>query len=90
MLLRAHYKQAEEAGIRKAKPPVETPSEGIRLWAVFKRVRPMNRLRRTSEGNATLPAAPLRVGVGIPERRRARAYVYSPEPPLCICSRARH
>ena len=34
---RADRAQAEEAGIRKAKPPVETPSVGIRLWAVFKR-----------------------------------------------------
>ncbi len=29
--------QAEEAGIKKAKPPIETPSAGIRLWAVFQR-----------------------------------------------------
>ena len=29
--------QAEEAGIRKAKPPIEMPSVGIRLWAVFQR-----------------------------------------------------
>ena len=36
MLLRAHYKQADEAGIRKAQPPIETPSVGIRLGAVFK------------------------------------------------------
>ena len=26
---------AEEVGIRKAKPQVETPSVGIRRWAVF-------------------------------------------------------
>jgi hypothetical protein len=37
--------QAEEAGIKKAKPPIETPSAGIRLWAVSQRVRPMNRRR---------------------------------------------
>jgi hypothetical protein len=29
--------QAEEAGIRKAKPQIEIPSIGIRRWAVFKR-----------------------------------------------------
>jgi len=29
--------QAVEAGTRNAKPPVETPSVGIRLWAVFKK-----------------------------------------------------
>ncbi len=28
---------ADEAGIKQAKPPVETPSVGIRLWAVFQR-----------------------------------------------------
>jgi hypothetical protein len=28
---------ADEAGIRKAKPPIETPSVGIRSWAVFQR-----------------------------------------------------
>ena len=29
--------QADEAGIRKAKPQIGTPFVGIRLWAVFKR-----------------------------------------------------
>jgi hypothetical protein len=33
----------------------------------------MNRLWRTSEADATLPAAPLRVGVGMLNRRRVRA-----------------
>ena len=28
--------QADGAGSKKAKPPIETPSVGIRLWAVFK------------------------------------------------------
>jgi len=29
--------QAEGAGIKKAEPPIETLSAGIRLWAVFQR-----------------------------------------------------
>ena len=72
--------QADEAGIRKAKPPIETPSVGIRRWAVFQK-------------GLTHEPPPENLGrerdvVGIPERQRARAYVYAPEPPLCICSRA--
>jgi len=54
--------QVDEAGIRKAKPPIETPSvEPAPAPAgesadgpSSRRVRPMNRLRRTPEGNATL------------------------------------
>ena len=57
--------QADEAGIRKAKPQIETPSVGIRLWAVFKR------------GSAHEPppenVASERDVVGILDRRRARA-----------------
>jgi hypothetical protein len=53
--------QAEEAGIRKAKPPIETPSvEPAPAPAgesadgpSSQRVRPMNRLRRTSKVKAT-------------------------------------
>ena len=74
--------QAGEAGIRKAKPPIETPSVGIRLWAVCKRVRPMNRLRRTSQVHATL--------LGCATGGGCVRIVYAPEPPLCICSRVRH
>jgi len=29
--------QAEEAGIKKAKPQIQTPTVGIRPWAVFQR-----------------------------------------------------
>jgi hypothetical protein len=72
--------QADEAGSKKAKPPIETPSAGIRRWAVFKRVRLMSRLRRTSEGNATWLGC--WTGGGYVRS------VYVPEPPLCICSRA--
>jgi hypothetical protein len=57
--------QAEEAGIKKAKPHIETPSAGIRRWAVFER------------GSAHEPP-PENVGsgrdaVGILDRRRVRA-----------------
>jgi hypothetical protein len=72
---------AEEAGSKKAKPEIETPSAepapapaGESAYGPSsKGVRPMNRLRRTSQVRATLPAAPLRVGVGMLERRRVRA-----------------
>jgi hypothetical protein len=57
--------QAEEAGIRKAQLPIETPSVGIRLWAVFQ------------QGSAHEPppenAGSGRDAVGILDRRRARA-----------------
>jgi hypothetical protein len=47
--------QADEERIKKGLAVVETPSEGIRLWAVFKkRVRPMARFRRTPERDARL------------------------------------
>jgi hypothetical protein len=69
---------ADEAGIRKAQPPIETPSAGkgpqtrciafgnpIRLWAVFQR------------GSAHEPppenVASARDAVGILDRRRVRA-----------------
>jgi hypothetical protein len=58
-----------------------TLSAGIRLWAVFKRVRPMNRLRRTSQVHAT------RLGCWT-----SGGYVRSviaPDPPLCAGWRAR-
>ncbi len=74
--------QLEEAGSKKAKPPMVTPSAGIHLWAVCKK------------GSAHDPppenVATGRDAVGIPERRRARAYIYAPEPLLCLCSRAGH
>ena len=35
--IRKNRAQAEEAGIKKAKPPIETPSVEIRLWAVCQR-----------------------------------------------------
>jgi hypothetical protein len=35
--MRTDRAQAEEAGSKKAKPQIETLSEAIRLWAVFKR-----------------------------------------------------
>jgi hypothetical protein len=42
----------------------------------------MNRLRRTSEADATLPAAPLRVGVGMLNGGGYVRSVYAAEPPL--------
>jgi hypothetical protein len=54
-----------------------TPNAMYRVWEpnppmsrFSKGVRPMNRLRRTSQVHAILPAAPLRVGVGMRDRRR--------------------
>jgi hypothetical protein len=57
--------QAEKVGSRKAKPPAETPSVEIHLWAVFQR------------GSAHEPP-PKNVGrerdvVGMLDRRRVRA-----------------
>jgi len=77
---RRNRAQAVEAGIRKAKPPIETASAGIRRWAVFQK------------GSAHEPP-PENVGrerdvVGMLDPRRVRAYVRAAEPPLCICSRA--
>jgi hypothetical protein len=74
--------QAEEAGIRKAKPQIETPSvEPAPAPAgesadgpSSKGIRPMNRLRRTPEVDATLLGCWTRGGYA----RR----VYAPEPPL--------
>jgi hypothetical protein len=71
--------QAEEAGIKKAKPQIETPSAGIRLWAVSQR------------GSAHEPP-PENPGsgrdvVGMLDSRQVRAYIYAPEPPLCACLR---
>ncbi len=84
--------QAEEAGIKKAKPQIETPSAGIRLWAVFPR------------GSAHEPPpenVPSARDVARPQARRAAVRpgcasglgcgtgggyvrsVYTPEPPLC-------
>ena len=57
--------QADEAGIKKAKPSHRTPSVGIRLWAVFQR------------GSAHEPppenVASGRDVVGMLDRRRVRA-----------------
>ncbi len=35
--IRTDRAQADEAGIKKAQPQIETASVGIRLWAVFQR-----------------------------------------------------
>jgi hypothetical protein len=85
---RRNRAQADEAGIRKAKPPIETPSvepapapAGESAYGPSsKGVRPMNRLRRTSQMHATLLGS--WTGGG-----HVRT-VYAPEPPLCTCSRA--
>jgi hypothetical protein len=83
----------DEAGIRKAEPQIETPSVGVRLWAVFQR------------GSAHEPP-PENVGrerdVARPQARRAAVRpgcasglgcwtsagyvrgVYAPEPPLRV------
>jgi hypothetical protein len=57
--------QADEAEIKKAKPQIETASEGSRLWAVFQR------------GSAHEPppenAASACDAIGILDWRRARA-----------------
>ena len=58
--------QADEAGIKKAKPHSETPSAGIRLWAVFQKGSahepPPENLASEREVN------------GVLEPRRARAW----------------
>jgi hypothetical protein len=63
-------------------PWLPVNSLGICRWAVLQK------------GSAHEPP-PENVGrerdaVGILDRRRAHAYVYTPEPPLGLCSRARH
>jgi hypothetical protein len=65
--------QADAAGIKKAKPRIGLLPKESAYGPSSKGVRPMNRLRRTSQGYATLPAAPLRVGVAMLDRRRVRA-----------------
>ncbi len=66
--------RADGAGIKKAKPQIETPSVGIRLGAVFQR------------GSAHEPppenVASARAVVGMLDRRRCVRSVYTPEPPL--------
>jgi hypothetical protein len=61
---------ADEAGIRKAKPPIEAPSVGSHLWAVWKR------------GSAHAPppenVASAHDIVGMLDRRRVRAYRLRP------------
>jgi len=65
--------QAEEAGIKKAKPQIETPSvepapapAGESAYGPSaKGVRPMNRLRRTSAVAATLLGSWTRAKVGV-------------------------
>jgi hypothetical protein len=80
--------QADEAGIKKAKPPIETPSiepapapAGESAYGPSsKGVRPMNRLRRTSRVHATWLGCWTRGG-------HVRS-VYAPEPPLLFsCGR---
>jgi hypothetical protein len=62
--IRRDRAQAEDAGCKKAKPQIETPSVGIRLWAVFQR------------GPAHEPppenVASGRDVVGMPDRRQTR------------------
>jgi hypothetical protein len=71
---------ADEAGIRKAKPCLNrTPSQESADGPSAKRVRPMNRLRRTSQMNATW--------LGCRTGGRYVRSVYAPEPRLCACWR---
>ena len=76
-------RSSESDSFRRACPRA---GGGIHSWAVFPwgsahegtpnaiyRVWEPNRLRRTSQVYAPLPAAPLRVGVGMRDRRRVRA-----------------
>jgi hypothetical protein len=90
---------ADEAGIRKAKPQIETPSVGIRRWAVFKRGSaheppPENIARERDVARPQARRAAVRPGCasGLGSRsegEHARS-IYTPEPPLCTCSRAGH
>jgi hypothetical protein len=88
--------QAEEAGIQKAKPGIGLVPQESAYGPSSQEVRPMNRLRRTSQVHATLPAprpegprcgrscaSGLGCGTGGAHVRR----VYVPEPPWCACLR---
>jgi hypothetical protein len=72
--------QAEEAGIKKAKPGIGLLPQESAYGPSSKGVRPMNRLRRTSQVHATWLGC--WTGGGYVRS------VYAPEPPVCACSRA--
>jgi hypothetical protein len=78
--IRRDRAQAEEAGNEEAKLSIGLFLQESAYGPSSKGVRPMNRLRRTSEGNATWLGCWTGGGY-VPS-------VYAPEPPLWACPRA--